>query len=114
MNKLVLGAVAALIAGGMAYAADVLPVLAGNTMVTKDANGESKTVINADKTYTSTDAKGVKTMGAVSEEGGKVCFTPAGKAKNCTADFAGHKVGDSFEVKMDDGTKYPVKLVAGH
>ena len=120
MNKLVLGAAAALFVSGVAYAADPMALFNGNTLVGKDASGmESKTLINADKTYTTTDSKGTKGSGMWADEAGKMCFMPkvpapaAGKEKSCTSSFAGHKVGDSFEVVMDDGAKYSAKIVTG-
>jgi len=115
MRKLVLGAVALMFSTGLAFAADPMAGVIGNTVVGKSAAGVTKYWYKADHTYTAVDAKGAKMSGTWEDKDGKLCLaqTSPTPSKLCADSMAGKKVGDTWETTASDGTKYSGSIVAG-
>lgn len=92
----------------------------GNTVVAKGADGKElgRTYYNADGTMTRKTSDGKESKGTWKLDGGKICITqtepapPAGTAPTCLP-FAPHKVGDSWDVTLPDGTKLTATLQQG-
>ena len=119
MKKLVLSAVALAFSTTVAFAADPMAGIIGNTLISKAGGTEHKYSFMADHTYTASDEKGAKMSGSWEDKDGKLCLmqaTPApaaGKEKVCTDSLAGKKAGDSWESTASDGSKYSVSVVKG-
>jgi hypothetical protein len=116
MKKIVLGMVAAVMFAGMAMAADLMASRYENTTTLTNANGVTKIYYEKDGTLTTLLPDGTKGTGKWAVKDGKLCVTldagPNAGQENCSP-LAEHKVGDSWEVTLADGTKSQVALVAG-
>jgi hypothetical protein len=120
MKKLALGLVAAVALTGAALAAAPADPMASryeNTVTLTDAKGAvTKVHYNKDGTMTVTQPDGAKVTGKWTLKDGKLCVTldagPTAGKEGCNP-FADHKVGDTWDVTLADGTKSKAALVAG-
>lgn len=121
MKKLALGLFAAVALTGAALAdapaADPMASRYENTVTLTDAKGAvTKVHYNKDGTLTVIQPDGAKVTGKWALKDSKLCVTldagPAAGKEGCNP-FAEHKVGDTWDVTLADGTKSKAALVAG-
>ena len=93
----------------------------GNTVVAKTADGKEagRSYYNADGSMTRKTADGKESKGTWKLDGGKICITQtdpapaANMAGPVCLPFAPHKVGDTWDVALPDGTKLTATLQQG-
>ena len=120
MKRLALGLFAAVALTGAALAAAPADPMASryeNTVTLTDAKGAvTKVHYNKDGTMTVTQPDGTKVTGKWTLKDGKLCVTldagPTAGKEGCNP-FADHKVGDTWDVTLADGSKTKAALVAG-
>jgi len=117
MKKLAFGLVMAGMLAGAAWAADPMQTRYDNTVTLTAANGQvTKLYYNKDGTMTTLLPDGTKGTGKWAVKDGKLCVTldagPTAGKESCNP-LVEHKVGDTWEVTLADGTKAKVALVAG-
>lgn len=95
-----------------AAAAGVAPAAGSYTVV--DADGtESPFTMNADGTWTGTDAEGKPAKGTYKQEGGKTCFTSDPPSEDDTCWTSQPAAADgSFSSTSDKGRTVTVKVAA--
>jgi hypothetical protein len=121
MKRILTAAALAAFSASMAMAADdPMASRYGNTIVTTTADGKAagSTYYDADGKMSRKTPDGKETKGTWKLEGDKLCITQtdpapaAGAAPTCLP-FAAHKVGDSWDVTLPDGTKLKATLKQG-
>jgi len=113
------------LAASSALADDPMANTYANTIVTKDANGMSSTLLfNQDGTYTikatGPDSKPVEIPGkwSLKDDGKTICLSPAAPPNapppppSCSP-LETHKVGDTWTVTNDQKQTFNVSLTAG-
>lgn len=116
MKRFVLGLAAAAALSSAAFA-DPMANRYGNTVVITDAKGGVlKLMYDQGGAMSVVLPDGTKSTGKWAVKDGKLCVTadagPTAGKEQCNP-LADHKVGDTWEVPMADGTKATAKLVAG-
>lgn len=85
----------------------------GNTFVAKTPHGDVKFHFNADKTYSQINPDGSSAKGSWSTANAKITLSPQGGAP-VTLDYeTNHRVGDTWNAVLADGTPAQVALVSG-
>ncbi|HET7333531.1 MAG TPA: hypothetical protein VFI93_00330 [Rhizomicrobium sp.] len=123
MKRIILGAVAALaLSVGAAHAEDLFAVAYGNSVTSTGPDGKTVTIyVNADKTWEQHLGDGKVIKGTYNwKDASTACFTvtdpvpkDASKATNCDHIEGGHKVGDTWTQKDDNGNVYTMAIKAG-
>ena len=117
MKKLALGLIAAAMIAGTAMASDLMAGRYENTVTLTAADGKvTKLHYNKDGTMAITNPDGTKGTGKWAVTDGKLCVTldqgPTAGKENCNPAVE-RKVGDTWDVKLADGSTAKAALVAG-
>ena len=121
MKRILAAAALAAFSASFAIAADdPMASRYGNTIATTTADGKpaGNAYYNADHTMSRKTPDGKEMKGTWKLDGDKLCITqtdpaPAPDMKPTCLPFAQHKVGDSWDVTLPDGTKLKATLKAG-
>jgi opacity protein-like surface antigen len=120
MKRMIAALAMTMALSGAAHAADAVDPMAsriGNTVTLTAADGKvTKVMYNAGGTMDMVAPDATKGTGKWAVKEGKLCVTldagPTAGKENCNP-FADHKIGDTWQVPLADGTTSTATLVAG-
>jgi len=117
MKRFLITSASLLLSTGIAYAAEPMANMIGNTLVEAYPDGAVQKIwVKGNHTYSAVDRKGMKIAGVWWMENNEFCHVhtaPTETPKHCEVPFAEKKIGDTWEVTETNGEKVKFTLVAG-